>query len=66
MSRYIEFRIDNNDVITFMNWYRNYLKYEKKHTEGSIVDTLIHMVGNPHKYDDDYQKFRAEKGVINE
>ena len=49
-----------------MNWYRNYLKYEKKHTEGSIVDTLIHMVGNPHKYDDDYQKFRAEKGVINE
>ena len=58
---YKNFDLSNDDVVSFMKWYRVQLdEVELLHTD-DIIDTMIDIVSKPHKYDDKYQQFRQEE-----
>ena len=62
---YLNFDLKNDDVVSFMEWYKVQLDEVELVPLHDIVDTMIDIVRRPHKYDDKYQEFRQSE-LVNE
>lgn len=58
---YKNFDLSNDDVVSFMKWYRVQLDEVELLHPVEIIDIMIDIVSKPHKYDDKYQQFRQEE-----
>ena len=62
---YLNFDLKNDDVVSFMEWYKVQLDEVELVPLHDIADTMIDIVRRPHKYDDKYQEFRQLE-IVNE